>query len=82
MSLPLASSRRPTVPRGIRTKSSSLDQTTTPRRPKRCVECCTTKTPEWRNGPEGPRSLCNVCGLLYAKYLREQRLREQRLRAG
>lgn len=50
-------------------------QARTPRRPKRCVECSCTTTPEWRSGPEGPRSLCNVCGLLYAKYLREQRLR-------
>jgi hypothetical protein len=34
---------------------------------KQCVQCHHTKTPVWRNGPQGPRSLCNPCGLLYAK---------------
>ncbi|KAJ1961124.1 hypothetical protein H4R35_007484, partial [Dimargaris xerosporica] len=26
-----------------------------------------TETPEWRKGPNGPRTLCNACGLIYAK---------------
>jgi hypothetical protein len=25
------------------------------------------ETPEWRRGPLGPRTLCNACGLIYAK---------------
>ncbi|OWM86077.1 GATA transcription factor 23-like [Punica granatum] len=32
-----------------------------------CVECHTTKTPMWRGGPAGPRSLCNACGIKYRK---------------
>lgn len=27
----------------------------------------TVDSPEWRKGPEGPKSLCNACGLRYAK---------------
>ncbi|RYP82236.1 hypothetical protein DL769_001730 [Monosporascus sp. CRB-8-3] len=32
-----------------------------------CQRCGRTDTPEWRAGPEGRKTLCNVCGLLYAK---------------
>jgi len=32
-----------------------------------CHECHTKSTPQWRSGPEGPGTLCNVCGLLFAK---------------
>ncbi|RYP63920.1 hypothetical protein DL771_009032 [Monosporascus sp. 5C6A] len=32
-----------------------------------CRRCGRTDTPEWRTGPEGRKTLCNVCGLLYAK---------------
>lgn len=35
---------------------------------KRCVNCNTGKTPCWRNGPDGPQTLCNQCALdLYIK---------------
>ncbi|XP_039012094.1 GATA transcription factor 15-like [Hibiscus syriacus] len=34
---------------------------------RRCVECNTTRTPLWRGGPAGPRSLCNACGIRYRK---------------
>eukprot|EP00262_Sarcandra_glabra_P004119 TRINITY_DN15109_c0_g6_i2.p1 TRINITY_DN15109_c0_g6~~TRINITY_DN15109_c0_g6_i2.p1 ORF type:complete len:139 (-),score=28.50 TRINITY_DN15109_c0_g6_i2:274-690(-) len=28
-----------------------------------CADCQTTKTPLWRGGPAGPKSLCNACGI-------------------
>uniref|UniRef100_A0A2P2KDA6 Uncharacterized protein MANES_01G224400 n=1 Tax=Rhizophora mucronata TaxID=61149 RepID=A0A2P2KDA6_RHIMU len=32
-----------------------------------CIDCHTTKTPCWRSGPAGPRTLCNACGIRYRK---------------
>ncbi|KAA8536775.1 hypothetical protein F0562_029253 [Nyssa sinensis] len=34
---------------------------------KCCADCKTTKTPLWRVGPSGPKSLCNACGIRYRK---------------
>lgn len=28
-----------------------------------CVHCGTSKTPLWRHGPDGPKTLCNACGI-------------------
>eukprot|EP00190_Bangiopsis_sp_CCMP1999_P006208 CAMPEP_0198722664 /NCGR_PEP_ID=MMETSP1475-20131203/304_1 /TAXON_ID= ORGANISM="Unidentified sp., Strain CCMP1999" /NCGR_SAMPLE_ID=MMETSP1475 /ASSEMBLY_ACC=CAM_ASM_001111 /LENGTH=132 /DNA_ID=CAMNT_0044483577 /DNA_START=124 /DNA_END=522 /DNA_ORIENTATION=- len=33
----------------------------------RCVQCGTTKTPMWRSGPKGSKSLCNACGIRWKK---------------
>ncbi|KAL1211884.1 GATA transcription factor 15 [Cardamine amara subsp. amara] len=30
---------------------------------KSCAICGTSKTPLWRGGPAGPKSLCNACGI-------------------
>ena len=35
---------------------------------KTCTECGTQRTPMWRNGPAGPKSLCNACGVHYRKF--------------
>lgn len=32
-----------------------------------CSQCGSKKTPEWRSGPTGSRTLCNACGLFFAK---------------
>ncbi|KAK9729771.1 white collar 2 type of transcription factor [Basidiobolus ranarum] len=32
-----------------------------------CSECGTVESPEWRKGPQGPKTLCNACGLRWAK---------------
>ncbi|MCL7043445.1 hypothetical protein MKW94_027098 [Papaver nudicaule] len=32
---------------------------------KKCLHCEITKTPLWREGPMGPRTLCNACGVRY-----------------
>ncbi|KAG5939251.1 hypothetical protein E4U53_007844 [Claviceps sorghi] len=48
------------------TRSSLRVPTKRPRSPS-CRTCSTDHTPKWRNGPAGPGTLCNVCGLIYAK---------------
>ncbi|KAL5091380.1 hypothetical protein Trisim1_002991 [Trichoderma cf. simile WF8] len=35
--------------------------------PKRCHSCNRIDTPLWRRGPDGERTLCNACGLHYAR---------------
>ncbi|CAG7872230.1 unnamed protein product [Brassica rapa] len=39
-----------------------------------CSECKTTKTPMWRGGPSGPKSLCNACGIRLRKQRRSELL--------
>ncbi|KZV47610.1 hypothetical protein F511_12879 [Dorcoceras hygrometricum] len=34
---------------------------------RRCANCDTASTPLWRNGPRGPKSLCNACGIRFKK---------------
>ncbi|TVU20182.1 hypothetical protein EJB05_36381, partial [Eragrostis curvula] len=34
---------------------------------RRCANCGTMSTPLWRNGPRGPKSLCNACGIRFKK---------------
>ncbi|KAI9189704.1 hypothetical protein H9P43_001137 [Blastocladiella emersonii ATCC 22665] len=43
----------------------------------RCHSCNATETPEWRRGPDGRATLCNACGLHWAK-LQRQRDQPQR----
>lgn len=33
----------------------------------RCLHCLITETPLWRAGPDGPKTLCNACGVRYKK---------------
>lgn len=42
--------------------------------PGRCHSCNRIDTPEWRRGPDGARTLCNACGLHYAKLERRRQL--------
>ncbi|KAE8732995.1 auxin response factor 10-like [Hibiscus syriacus] len=32
---------------------------------RKCTHCEVTKTPQWREGPKGQRTLCNACGVRY-----------------
>ncbi|MBA0837661.1 hypothetical protein Goarm_009800 [Gossypium armourianum] len=32
---------------------------------RKCMHCEITKTPQWRAGPMGPKTLCNACGVRY-----------------
>ncbi|KAK2029212.1 hypothetical protein LX32DRAFT_728169 [Colletotrichum zoysiae] len=43
-----------------------------------CQSCQTTSTPQWRNGPAGLWTLCNVCGLMYARQVRRSGIVKRR----
>uniref|UniRef100_A0A1J3JJS9 GATA transcription factor n=1 Tax=Noccaea caerulescens TaxID=107243 RepID=A0A1J3JJS9_NOCCA len=32
---------------------------------RRCTHCASEKTPQWRTGPVGPKTLCNACGVRF-----------------
>ncbi|KAF9617109.1 hypothetical protein IFM89_033275 [Coptis chinensis] len=32
---------------------------------RKCTHCASEKTPQWRTGPMGPKTLCNACGVRY-----------------
>ncbi|KAK8598376.1 hypothetical protein V6N13_094347 [Hibiscus sabdariffa] len=32
---------------------------------RKCLHCAVTKTPQWREGPLGPKTLCNACGVRF-----------------
>ncbi|KAK3366805.1 hypothetical protein B0T24DRAFT_681996 [Lasiosphaeria ovina] len=40
----------------------------------RCADCGVLDSPQWRHGPAGPATLCNVCGLLLAKRCQNQKM--------
>ncbi|KAJ3227797.1 hypothetical protein HK099_000051 [Clydaea vesicula] len=42
-----------------------------------CHSCHTKDTPEWRRGPDGARTLCNACGLHFAKLMRRRNKQQQ-----
>eukprot|EP00198_Chlamydomonas_reinhardtii_P001076 XP_001690411.1 transcription factor-like protein [Chlamydomonas reinhardtii] len=52
-----------------RMKRVGVPRTTTnkPKTGVTCRNCRATETPQWRCGPEGPRTLCNACGVRYKK---------------
>ncbi|KAJ6441178.1 C6 transcription factor [Purpureocillium lavendulum] len=72
-SSPLAS---PVRPEKAAKEAPQNRQTHKPRRQRlsnavmRCHACGTRDTPEWRTGPDGPGTLCNVCGLIFQKQQR------------
>jgi hypothetical protein len=39
---------------------------------RRCFQCHTDTTPYWRRGPAGMNTLCNACGLRFAKLNKKQ----------
>ncbi|XP_073309734.1 GATA transcription factor 9-like [Primulina huaijiensis] len=32
---------------------------------RKCLHCSSEKTPQWRTGPMGPKTLCNACGVRF-----------------
>nr|XP_027064442.1 GATA transcription factor 16-like [Coffea arabica] len=51
--------------------SSSSPSVSSSKQLKSCSDCHTTRTPLWRGGPAGPKSLYNACGIKYNKKRRE-----------
>eukprot|EP01098_Paradermamoeba_levis_P013535 TRINITY_DN6194_c0_g1_i1.p1 TRINITY_DN6194_c0_g1~~TRINITY_DN6194_c0_g1_i1.p1 ORF type:complete len:216 (+),score=36.20 TRINITY_DN6194_c0_g1_i1:105-752(+) len=50
-----------------KTKRNPTDET------HHCQSCGKSDTPEWRRGPDGFASLCNACGLRYAKVMKKMK---------
>ncbi|XP_027337781.1 GATA transcription factor 2-like [Abrus precatorius] len=56
----------------IQQSSSSSSSTTPNTNPqpqeagvRKCTHCASEKTPQWRTGPLGPKTLCNACGVRF-----------------
>ncbi|RRT60151.1 hypothetical protein B296_00036026, partial [Ensete ventricosum] len=48
-----------------RTSPVTVAGTSTAVKRQRCRHCEAEETPQWRAGPEGPKTLCNACGVRY-----------------
>lgn len=42
-----------------------VDASSTGQQQRRCSHCLAQRTPQWRAGPLGPKTLCNACGVRY-----------------
>lgn len=49
----------------VKKKRRKLPQHDDANEVKKCSHCEITKTPQWREGPMGPKTLCNACGVRY-----------------
>ncbi|KAK3030320.1 hypothetical protein RJ639_039323 [Escallonia herrerae] len=57
-------SHTPLIGRSKR-ESSSSTASSEEQVARRCTHCASEKTPQWRTGPLGPKTLCNACGVRY-----------------
>ncbi|KAL7612124.1 GATA transcription factor 5 [Lactuca sativa] len=60
--------RPPTVKRQKKKKPVATADTPGsgwPQQPRRCSHCLVQKTPQWRAGPLGAKTLCNACGVRF-----------------
>ncbi|KAL0318382.1 UNVERIFIED_CONTAM: GATA transcription factor 12 [Sesamum angustifolium] len=46
-------------------KKKEVPESSTGGEGRKCLHCATDKTPQWRTGPMGPKTLCNACGVRY-----------------
>ncbi|XP_010550443.1 PREDICTED: GATA transcription factor 5 isoform X2 [Tarenaya hassleriana] len=60
---PVVTSERPPVPK--RQKKKPSEAVAGGQQPRRCSHCGVQKTPQWRAGPLGAKTLCNACGVRY-----------------
>lgn len=49
----------------VASKKMKKDAESVPPSLRRCTHCDVQKTPQWRAGPMGPKTLCNACGVRY-----------------
>lgn len=76
---PVSKSRKPKI-KASKLEGDSKDFTKKKRRKRAvsnpdnlfCHACGARETPEWRRGPDGCKSLCNACGLHYAKIVKRE----------
>ncbi|KAH7843812.1 hypothetical protein Vadar_021028 [Vaccinium darrowii] len=50
---------------GMGRRGGSLEGSNNGQQPRRCSHCLSQRTPQWRAGPKGPKTLCNACGVRY-----------------
>ncbi|CAA7056966.1 unnamed protein product [Microthlaspi erraticum] len=68
---PVATSVKPPAPKKHRKRlaesvfSCQLLQQQQQQPPRRCSHCGVQKTPQWRAGPMGAKTLCNACGVRF-----------------
>ncbi|KAI5673211.1 hypothetical protein M9H77_13575 [Catharanthus roseus] len=56
---------KPPVKKQKKKQQPTADTTTGSQTLRRCSHCQVQKTPQWRTGPMGPKTLCNACGVRY-----------------
>ncbi|XP_060168780.1 GATA transcription factor 9-like [Lycium barbarum] len=54
-----------TTPKKKESYPNSIFAMTSNSEGRKCLHCATDKTPQWRTGPMGPKTLCNACGVRY-----------------
>jgi hypothetical protein len=53
------------IPFSLKTRAAAAQKKRVKKNKKKdylCMMCSTSESPEWRNGPKGPKTLCNSCG--------------------
>ncbi|KAG8746334.1 blue light receptor [Ceratobasidium sp. 414] len=59
------------IPEGSFSGPSASAAPAPPAAPRECSTCKRTDSPQWRKGPDGPNTLCNSCGLAWARQRKE-----------
>ncbi|KAE9450638.1 hypothetical protein C3L33_17458, partial [Rhododendron williamsianum] len=62
---PRSKRRRPRRPGALADLANQHGAVKAPEIGRRCKHCGADKTPQWRAGPMGPKTLCNACGVRY-----------------
>ncbi|KAG5537756.1 hypothetical protein RHGRI_025019 [Rhododendron griersonianum] len=55
----------PASPELIKTTAPSKKRDVNEPVGRKCLHCGSEKTPQWRTGPMGPKTLCNACGVRF-----------------